>query len=84
MTDLPTSIGPVLFGLLSTWVSVRCPTEYGALMRRAGGLWDPACRRWLVHRRRIGPVIRELRRTTDPLFRRAGIDLDGEGGKKPT
>jgi hypothetical protein len=24
---------------------------------------------------------RELRRTTDPLFRRAGIDLDGEGAQ---
>ena len=29
--------------------------------------------------RRIGPLIRGLRRATDPLFRRAGIDLDGEG-----
>jgi hypothetical protein len=28
---------------------------------------------------RIGPVIRTLRRSTDPLFRQAGIDLDGEG-----
>ena len=25
---------------------------------------------------RIGPVIRTLRRSTDPLFRQAGIDLD--------
>ena len=30
-------------------------------------------------RRRLGPLIRNLRRATDPLFRRAGIDLDGEG-----
>jgi hypothetical protein len=35
-------------------------------------------RRWLVHRRRRGPLLRSLRRTTDPLFRRAGLDLDGE------
>ena len=31
---------------------------------------------WLIERRRIGPVIRELRSTTDPLFRQAGISLD--------
>jgi hypothetical protein len=30
-------------------------------------------------RRRVGPLIRELRRTTDPLFRHAGLDLDGVG-----
>jgi hypothetical protein len=30
-----------------------------------------------VERRRIGPVIRELERTVDPLFRRVGIHLDG-------
>jgi hypothetical protein len=30
----------------------------------------------LIERRRIGPVIRALQRTTDPLFRRAGLDLD--------
>jgi hypothetical protein len=30
-----------------------------------------------VPQRRINPLIRELRRTTDPLFRQAGIDLDG-------
>jgi hypothetical protein len=32
----------------------------------------------LADRRRIGPVIRALRRSTDTLFRQAGIDLDGE------
>jgi hypothetical protein len=45
-------------------------------MRRAGGQWEPGSRRWLIERRRIGPVIRTLRRTTDPLFRQAGIGLD--------
>ena len=30
----------------------------------------------LIERRRMGPLIRNLRRTTDPLFRRAGLDLD--------
>jgi len=33
-------------------------------------------RRWLIMRRRIGPVIRELRRSTDPWFRQAGMELD--------
>ena len=27
--------------------------------------------------KRMGPLIRNLRRNTDPLFRRAGISLDG-------
>jgi hypothetical protein len=53
---------------------VRCPRELDAVMRRAGGqVWEPGSRRWLVEPRRIGPVIRELQRTTDPLFRQAGI-----------
>jgi len=30
----------------------------------------------MVERRRIRPVMRTLERATDPLFRRAGIDLD--------
>jgi hypothetical protein len=28
----------------------------------------------------MGPLIRNLRRATDPLFRQAGMNLDGEGG----
>jgi hypothetical protein len=45
-------------------------------MSRAGGTWDPGARHWLVERRRIGPVIRELEREVDPLFAQAGIRLD--------
>jgi hypothetical protein len=56
---------------------VRCPPEYDELMRRAGGVWEPGARQWLVERRRIRPVLRELERTVDPLFRRVGIHLDG-------
>jgi len=48
-----------------------------ALIRQAGGQWEPGGRRWLVERRRIGSLIRALRRTTDPLFRQAGVNLDG-------
>jgi hypothetical protein len=60
-------------------VAVRCPADLAPLLRNAGGMWEPGSRRWLVERRRVGPLIRNLRRSTDPLFRRAGIDLDGEG-----
>ena len=67
-------------------VAVRCPADLAPLMRRAGGTWEPGTRRWLIERRRIGPVLRHLRRTTDPLFRQAGISLDEggpEGGSQP-
>jgi hypothetical protein len=76
--DVPPSIGPVVFGTLGVgWIMVRCPSQYDELMRRAGGVWEPAARQWLIQRRRIGPVIRELERTVDPLFRRVGIHLEG-------
>jgi len=48
-------------------------------MRQVGALWEAGSRRWLVPRRRVNPLIRNLRRATDPLFRQAGIDLDEEG-----
>ena len=76
MTDLPSQIGPVQIGELGGWVTVRCPRDLDQVMSRAGGLWDPSAHRWLIERRRIGPVIRALERTTDPLFRQAGLGLD--------
>ena len=42
-------------------------------MQKAGGLWDPGGRRWLIGPQRMGPLIRSLRRSTDPLFRQAGM-----------
>ncbi len=45
-------------------------------MLLAGGLREPGSRRWLIERRRMGPLIRKLERITDPLFRQAGISLD--------
>ena len=74
--DLPARIGPVEFGMMGGMVAVRCPHDLDPLMRRAGGLWEPGTRRWLIEQRRLGPVIRKLRRITDPLFRRVGLDLD--------
>jgi hypothetical protein len=79
--DLPARIGPVEFYMVGAMVAVRCPRELDPMMRKAGGLWEPGRRRWLIVRRRIGPVIRDLRRSTDPLFRQAGMDLDGEGSR---
>jgi len=77
--DLSTRVGPVEFSTLGAMVVVRCPQDLDPLMRKAGGMWDPGGRRWLIMWCRIGPVVRELRRVTDPLFRQAGMDLDGEG-----
>ena len=73
---VPPRIGPVEFGALGGWISVRCPRDYDGLMRHAGAQWEPGSRRWLIERRRIGPVIRALERTVDPLFRAAGVALD--------
>jgi hypothetical protein len=44
-------------------VAVRCPTDLEPLMRQAGGAWDPGLRHWLIERRRVGPLVRNLRRT---------------------
>ncbi len=65
-----------MFGRQGGWITARSPAEFVPLVRRVGALWDPGARHWLIEQRRIGPVIRELRRMTDPLFRTAGMDLD--------
>jgi hypothetical protein len=43
--------------MLGAWLAVRCPREFDHLMRRAGGLWDPGSKRWLIEQRRIGPLV---------------------------
>jgi hypothetical protein len=73
---LPGKGRPAEIDLVGALVAVRCPSDLDHLMRKAGGMWEPGGRRWLIQRRRINPLIRELRRTSDPLFRHAGIDLD--------
>ena len=75
---LPSRIGPAEFSPLGAMVAVRCPADLVPLVEKAGRTWEPGSRRWLVERRRMGPLIRNLHRATDPLFRRAGIDLDRE------
>jgi hypothetical protein len=78
---LPARIGPCEFSMRGAKVAVRCPHEFDDLKRKAGGMLEPSSRCWLIVRRRIGPVIHELRRSTDPLFRRTGIDLDRNGDR---
>jgi hypothetical protein len=73
---LPVRIGSAELGQVGRLVAIRAPRELDGIFRQAGGAWDPGSRRWLIERRRIGPVIRALRRVTDPLFRRSGISLD--------
>jgi hypothetical protein len=63
------------------WMAVRGPSEFDELMRLTGGLWEAGSQRWLIPRRRINSLMRKLQRTTDPLFRQAGIDLDGAGNR---
>ena len=76
LPPLPARVGPAEFGELGRLVAVRAPRELDDIFRRAGGTWEPGSRRWLIERRRIGPVIRALRSSTDPLFRRTGVSLD--------
>jgi hypothetical protein len=77
MGALPARIGPAEFSAFAGGlVAVRCPSELAPLIRQAGGMWEPGGKRWLVRRRRLGPLIRNLRSTTNLLFRHAGIDLD--------
>jgi hypothetical protein len=43
----------------------------------AGGIWEPGSQRWLLVGSWLVKLVPTLRRETDALFRRAGIDLDG-------
>ena len=75
--DLPARIGPVEFEQFGAkWVAVRCPSDFDELMRLTGGLREVGSQRWLIPWWRINSLMRKLQRTTDPLFRQAGIDLD--------
>jgi hypothetical protein len=74
--EVPKQIGPCQFGELGAMIAVRCPHDYDNVMRKAGGMWEPGRKRWLIERRRIGPVIRALRSSTDTLFRAVGLNLD--------
>ena len=74
---IPRQIGSVEFGNHGRWVTVRCPPEFGPLMRRARGKWDPDKRYWLIHVRHIDLVIRVVRRVTTGSLSPMG---NGPGG----
>jgi hypothetical protein len=73
---LPTYIGSTEFSEFGVWVAVLCPRDIEPLVPKAGGIWEPGSKRWLVKRRRMGPLVRNLKRATDPLFRNAEMSLD--------
>jgi hypothetical protein len=75
---VPVRIGPCEFELLGSMVGVRCPHDFDHLMHQAGGQREEGTRRWLIERRRLGPLVRNLRRDTDPLFRWAKLKLDDD------
>jgi hypothetical protein len=82
---IPARIGPAEFGTLGRWITVRCPCELAPLVRQAGGMWEPVSQRWLIEQRRIGPLIRNLRRVrTRCSGRRASIWTRGEGARRRT
>ena len=66
---IPRQVGPVrIEPFAGSTVAVTCPRDFDPVMRRAGGQWQRATRVWLLERRRLGPVVRALRATTDPLL----------------
>jgi hypothetical protein len=66
---IPKQVGPCRFGRRGNWITVQCPAEFDALMSAAGGIRDSSSKHsWLLREARIGPVLRALRRATDPVF----------------
>jgi hypothetical protein len=82
--DIPTHVGPCEFGQFGNQIAVRCPKELAHILQRAGAQWEPGSRRWLVQRRRVGPVIRALERANlqsrPSLRRQQRYALDTRGG----
>ena len=50
--DLPAHVGPCELSELGRLIAVRCPVELAHILRRAGAVWEPGSRRWLVQRPR--------------------------------
>jgi hypothetical protein len=78
MVDLPHQIGPCQLVELGALVAISCPSDLDGILRRAGATWEPGNRRWLLSPARAAKVVPKLRRNTDTLFRRAGLNLDHE------
>ena len=76
---VPGRVGPVEFERFGAkWIAVRCASEFDELMRSTCGLREAGSHRWLIPRHRVGPLVRELRRAPDPLFRRRGSTWTGK------
>jgi hypothetical protein len=78
MVDLPHQIGPCQLVELGALVAIRCPSDLDGILRRAGATREPGSRHWLLSPARAAKLVPKLRRSTDPLFRRAGLNLDHE------
>lgn len=75
--DLPAQIGPCSFEAFGAkWFAVRCPDELTSLMRQPAVSGSQAPRRWLIERRSLGALVRQMRQVTDTLFRQGGVSLD--------
>ena len=72
----PLALAPANSASSVAWWLSGARKELAHILKRAGGVWEPGSRRWLVEQRPIGPVIRALESATDPLFRRAGLVLE--------
>ena len=72
--NLPRHIGPVEFDTVGAMVAVRCPRGLDPLMKKAGGQWEPGSRRWLIVRRRIGPLMRDAE-----TLHRSAVPAGGDG-----
>jgi hypothetical protein len=48
--NIPDHVGPCEFSTLGKLVAVRCPVELAHILRRAGAIWEPGSKRWLVQR----------------------------------
>ena len=73
---LPHRVGPCEIARLGALFAVQCPSDLAPLLAGAGATWEPGSKRWLIGDYRLARLVPKLRRATDPLFRRAGIDLD--------
>jgi hypothetical protein len=58
---VPARIDPCQLEMLGGMVAVPLSQTSIRWMRQAAGLWEPGSRRWLVERRRIRPLVRNLR-----------------------
>jgi hypothetical protein len=57
LSEIPSHIGSSEFGMLGCQVTVRRRDSLTRSCGKPGGQWEAGWHRWLIERRRIGPVI---------------------------